>query len=52
MVAGPLPESVPSRPRDILYPLAVEIDSDLLQHPNVMEPEPETPIQIIGRASK
>lgn len=29
--------------------LAVEIDSDLLQHPNVMEPEPETPSQIAAR---
>ena len=29
--------------------LAVEVNSDLLQHPNVMEPEPETPGQIAAR---
>jgi imidazolonepropionase-like amidohydrolase len=29
--------------------LAVEVDSDLLQHPNVMEPEPETPGQLAAR---
>jgi imidazolonepropionase-like amidohydrolase len=29
--------------------LAVDVDTDLLQHPNVMEPEPETPSQLAAR---
>ena len=29
--------------------LALDVDSDLLQHPNVMQPEPETPSQVAAR---
>jgi imidazolonepropionase-like amidohydrolase len=29
--------------------LAVDVDADLLQHPNVMQPEPSTPSQIAAR---